>query len=104
MAACAIINEGLEPVLYALDLLDQTPAFALYDEIKANEVKVYKFDKVSEFEVFNEGNGVYRLSGDKITKLFKQINFNSEKVLFAFKILRKIGVDQAQEIKVLNMR
>lgn len=94
---CALVNEGLKDVLYALkNALDKTPSFALYNETKAKENKVYKYEKDLEFEVFNEGNGVYRLSGEKINKLFRQVDFDNEESVIRFsKTLRKLGVDDA---------
>lgn len=95
--SCALINEGLQDVLYALkNALEKTPPFALYNETKAKENKIYKYEKDSDFEVFNEGNGVYRLSGEKINKLFRQIDFDNEESIVRFsKTLRKLGVDDA---------
>jgi len=93
--ATAIINEGLEPVLYRLkDMLKDLPPFPLYDVTKDKEVKVYKYEKEEDFKVINEGNGMYRVEGEKILKLFNQTNFNDDDSVLRFsRALSNMKVD-----------
>ena len=93
-----IIDEGLTPVLYRLkDLLLETPFFPIYDEEKSEEGVVYKFEaKKYDFEVYNEGNGVFRVEGEKIIRLFNNVNFDDEdSVMYFSRALANMKVDQA---------
>lgn len=92
-----LINEGLEPVLYKLkDMLKDLPPFALYDEDKANEKVIYTYTPNKEFEVFNEGNGIFRIESEKIERLFDRINLQNEEEALRFsRTLSKMKVDEA---------
>lgn len=92
-----IINEGLKPVLYRLkDMLKTIPVFPLYENTKENEKVVYTFEKPEEFKVFNEGNGVFRVEGDKIERLFANTNFKDEDSVMRFsRTLSKMKIDDA---------
>lgn len=92
-----IINEGLTPVLYRVkDLLKELPYFPLYDVDKADKKVVYTYEKPVEFNVVNEGNGVFRVEGEKIDRLFAQTDFNNEDALLRFgRMLTKMKVDDA---------
>ena len=93
-----IIHEGLEQVLYRIkDLLAVTPAFPIYDEDKSAEEVVYKFEpKKNEFTIFNEGNGVYRVEGEKVFRLLNNVNFdNEDSVIYFGRALRNMKVDEA---------
>ncbi|MDY6062996.1 MAG: GTPase ObgE [Erysipelotrichaceae bacterium] len=98
---CTIIREGLDEVLFELaNLLAITPAFPIYDKRKVDEVKVYRYEAQKDFEVFNEGNGVYRVVGDKIKKYFEQVDFENEISVLRFaRTIRKMGVDDALRAK-----
>lgn len=99
--AVTLIGEGLDPVLYALaDLLDKTPKFPLHEAKKESEVKVYKFEKAQDFEVINEGNGVYRIEGEKVLKLFRAVDFDNEESVLRFsRSLKNLGIDEALRLK-----
>ncbi len=96
-----IINEGLEPVLYRLkDLLKEVPPFPLYDSNKQNEKKVYRYEKPEEFQIFNEGNGIFRVEGERIERLFAQTDFHDDDSLLRFsRSLSKMKVDEALRAK-----
>ena len=96
-----IINEGLSPVLYKLkQLLDELPLFPLFDESKASEVKKYIYEKESDFEIFNEGGGLWRIEGKKIEQLFNQTNFSDDDSVLRFsRALNKMGIDNALKSK-----
>ena len=90
-----IINEGLDPVLYKLkDMLKELPVFPLYDINKSKEKVVYTYEAPKEFEVFNEGNGIFRIEGEKIIRLFEQTNLKDEDSALRFgRALTKMNVD-----------
>ena len=92
-----IINEGLTPVLYRLaEMLKELPAFPLYDETRSRQKAVYTYEKPKEFEVFNEGNGIFRLEGEKIFRLFERTNLKDEDDALRFsRALTKMNVDDA---------
>ena len=90
-----IIHEGLEPVLYAVaDLLEVTPEFPIFEEKSEGVLYQYQPEE-PDFIVKNLGNGRYELTGDKLIKLFKMTNFNTESAVNRFaQQLRKMGVDE----------
>ncbi|MBQ3419110.1 MAG: GTPase ObgE [Erysipelotrichaceae bacterium] len=97
----SIINEGLKPVLYKIaEMLKEVPAFPLYDLQKSNEKAYYTFTPKREFEVFNEGNGIFRIEGEKIIRLFERTNLKNEDSALSFgRILSKMKVDDALKEK-----
>ena len=92
-----IINEGLQPVLYKLaEMLKELPAFPLYDANKSKEKVVYTYEKPKEFEVFNEGNGIFRIEGEKIMRLFERTDLRDEDEALRFAhALTRMKVDDA---------
>ena len=92
-----IINEGLAPVLYRCkDLLKELPQFPLYDPNKSDKKVVYTFEEPSLFEIHNEGNGIWRVEGDKITRLFKATNLKDDDSMLKFsRSLSKMKLDEA---------
>lgn len=95
--AITLINEGLMPVLYkAAEMLKELPQFPLYDPKKADQKVVYKYEEPKEFEIFNEGNGVWRLEGEKIERLFLNTNFSDDDSVLRFsRALSRMKVDAA---------
>lgn len=92
-----IINEGLEPVLYKLkDMLKDLPVFPLYETGKENDKVVYTYEKPVEFTVHNEGNGVFRVEGEKVERLFNNTNFKDDDSVLRFsRSLSKMHIDEA---------
>ena len=92
-----LINEGLTPVLYrAKDLLKETPQFPLYDPRKAEQKVVYKYEEAKPFEIFNEGNGLWRVEGDRISRLFAGTDFKDEDSVLRFsRALSNMKLDDA---------
>ena len=95
--AITLINEGLAPVLYkAKDMLKELPQFPLYDPNKAEKKVVYTYEEPKQFEIFNEGNGIWRVQGDKVERLFRNTNFNDEDSIMRFsRALSKMKLDDA---------
>lgn len=92
-----IINEGLKPVLYrAKDLLKELPQFPLYDTSKTDAKVIYTYEEPKQFEIFNEGNGIWRVEGERIERLFHNTNLNDEDSAMRFsRALSKMKLDEA---------
>lgn len=92
-----IINEGLEPVLYKLkDMLKDLPIFPLYEAGKEEEKVVYTYEKPVEFTVYNEGNGIFRIEGEKVERLFNNTNFKDDDSVLRFsRALSNMHIDEA---------
>lgn len=99
--AITLLGEGLDKVLYRLnELLKTTPKFPLVSNGENEEIKIYEFKEKPDFEIYNEGNGVYRIIGEKIKKLFEQIDFNNDESILRFaKKLKSMGVEDALKEK-----
>ena len=92
-----IINEGLMPVLYrAKDMLKELPQFPLYDTHKTETKVVYTYEEPKQFEIYNEGNGIWRVEGDKVKRLFQNTNFKDDDSILRFsRALSKMKLDEA---------
>ena len=99
--AITLINEGLEPVLYrAKDLLKQLPQFPLYNPQKTEQKVVYTYEEPKPFEIHNEGNGVWRVEGDKVRRLFENTNFDNDDSVMRFsRALSKMNLDEELRLK-----
>ena len=94
----AINNQNLNQIINVLaDLVKNTESDILYDEDIQESHVLYKFKKEKPFTIIKEGN-VYTIKGDKVEKIFKMINFNTEEAISRFaKKLRSMGVDEELE-------
>ncbi|MBQ1567089.1 MAG: GTPase ObgE [Erysipelotrichaceae bacterium] len=92
-----LINEGLDPVLYrAKDMLKELPQFPLYDPNKAEKKVVYTYEEPEPFEIFNEGNGIWRVQGEKVERLFRNTNFKDDDSILRFsRALSRMKLDEA---------
>lgn len=92
-----LINEGLMPVLYkASEMLKQLPQFPLYNPNKTEKKVVYKYEEPVDFTIFNEGNGDWRVDGEKIIRLFNATDFDNEDSVMKFsRALTKMKLDDA---------
>ena len=69
----------------------------LYEEEKVLKHVLYKFKEEKPFTIDKEGN-TYIIKGDKVEKIFKMINFNTEEAIPRFsKRLRTLGIEDALE-------
>lgn len=96
----AINNQGLDKVIEELkELVKNTPTDVLYEkEIQESHV-LYKFRSEKPFTINKEGNA-YIIKGDRVEKLFKMTNFNTEEALVRFSNkLRRMGIDD----ELMNM-
>ena len=96
-----LINEGLKPVLYKVkDKLKELPQFPLYDSAKTDTKVVYKYEEPVPFTIHNEGNGVWRVEGEKVTRLFINTDFNNEESVLQFsRALSRMKLDDALRAK-----
>lgn len=111
---CTYMNEGLEEPLYKIaDLLDRYTETVVFEDVKDQQV-LYKFDGKEErgYEVHNEGNGVYLLTGKKIERLVQMTSFSSDDALKRFALqlrnmgivdaLRKAGAQDGDTVRILD--
>ena len=76
----ALIHEGVDLPLYAIaDLLDKTPSFATEEEEIENSV-LYTYESEDEvgFEIHNEGNGYWRVTGAKVERILQMSSLGSD--------------------------
>lgn len=94
----AINGEGLDEVMRKLkELVINTKDEVLYeDDIQESHI-LYKFKKEKPYSIIYE-KGVYVIIGEKVEKLFKMTNFNTDEALLRFsKKLRAMGIDDELE-------
>jgi len=96
----AINNQNLDTIINVLsDLVKNTEEEILYDEEVQEKHVLYKFKKEKPFTIIKEGN-TFIIKGEKVEKIFKMINFNTEEAISRFaKKLRNMGVDEELEKK-----
>ena len=108
----AIDKEGLEPVLVKLaDLIASVPDTPLYDESEYLTHVLYKYTEEKPFTI-SKINGEYIVMGDKIEKMFKMANFQSDEGIerFLYQIkkmgvdaeLEKMGIQEGDIVKILD--
>jgi Obg family GTPase CgtA len=94
----AYMAEGLKEPLYKVaDLLDRYTETVVFEDVQDQQV-LYRYDGKEErgYEVHNEGNGLYVLTGKKIERLVQMTSFSSDDALKRFALkLRNMGIDDA---------
>lgn len=96
----AITRKGLRDLLFAIaDKLEETPEFPLDHEEEDTGVHrvLYKHEADPEaFYITREPDGSFVVTGEKLEKLFKMTNFQTEESVRRFsRQLRGLGVDDA---------
>lgn len=96
----ALSRKGLRELLFAIaDKIEQTPEFPLDHEEEETGVNrvLYKHEADPEaFYITREPDGSFVISGEKVEKLFKMTNFQTEESVRRFsRQLRGLGVDEA---------
>jgi GTP-binding protein len=96
----ALSRKGLRELLFAIaDKIEQTPEFPLDHEEEDTGVTrvLYKHEADPEaFYITREPDGAFVISGEKVEKLFKMTNFQTEESVRRFsRQLRGLGVDDA---------
>ena len=99
----ALRNEGLDKVVNALEeLVKNTKDEVLFSEDIQESHVLYQFKKEKPFTIIKENN-TYIIKGEKVEKLFKMTNFNTEEALIRFSNkLRKMGIDDELEKMGIN--
>lgn len=94
----AYMVEGLNEPLYKIaDLLDSYQEKIIFEDVQDEQV-LYRYDGREErgYEIHNEGNGVYSLTGKKIERLVQMTSFSSDDALKRFSMqLKKMGIVDA---------
>lgn len=94
----AYMNEGLKEPLYKIaDLLDRYHDTIVFEDVSDQQV-LYKFDGNEQrgYEIHNEGNGLYVLTGKKVERLVQMTSFSSDDALKRFALkFRNMGIDDA---------
>jgi GTPase len=96
----ALSRKGLRELLFAIaDKIEQTPEFPLEHEEEETGVNrvLYKHEADPEaFYITRDPDGSFVISGEKVEKLFKMTNFQTEESVRRFsRQLRGLGVDDA---------
>lgn len=96
----AVTRKGLRELLFAIaDKIEETPEFPLDHEEEDTGVHrvLYKHEADPDaFYITRESDGSFVLSGEKLEKLFKMTNFQTEESIRRFaRQLRGLGVDEA---------
>lgn len=99
----AINNKGLDTVINELlNLVKNTKDEVLFDEDIQESHVLYEFKVTKPFSI-SKDNKVYVISGEKVEKMFKMTNFNTEEALVRFSNkLRKMGLDEELEKMGIN--
>ena len=86
-------NQNVDKIINVLsEKVKNTPEEVLYDEDIQESHVLYKFKREKPFTIIKEGN-TFVIKGDKVEKIFKMINFNTEEAISRFaKNLRSMGV------------
>jgi len=95
----AINNQNLDTLVNELSkLVMNTKEEVLYEEDIQESHVLYKFKEEKPFTIIKENDHTYVIKGDKVEKIFKMINFNTEEAISRFaKKLRSMGVDEELE-------
>ena len=95
----ALNNQNLDKLINALsELVKNTKEEVLYNEEIQESHVLYKFKKEKPFTIIKENEHTYIVKGDKVEKIFKMMNFNTEEAISRFaKKLRNMGVDEELE-------
>lgn len=94
----AIKGEGLDKMIRELaELVKNTKDEVLYEEDIQESHVLYKFKKEKPYNIVKDGSA-YVISGNKLEKIFKMTNFNTDEAFLRFsKKLRSMGIDDELE-------
>ncbi len=100
----ALNNQNLDKLIDALStLVKNTKDEVLYDEDVQESHVLYKFKQEKPFTIVKENDHTFVIKGEKVEKIFKMINFNTEEAISRFaKKLRNMGVDE--ELEKMNVK
>ena len=100
----ALNNQNLDTLINALsELVKNTKEEPLYDEDIQEKHVLYKFKQEKPFTIIKENDHTFVIKGEKVEKIFKMMNFNTEEAISRFaKKLRNMGVDE--ELEKMNVK
>lgn len=100
----ALNNQNLDTLINALsELVKNTKEEALYNEDIQEKHVLYKFKQEKPFTIIKENDHTFVIKGEKVEKIFKMMNFNTEEAISRFaKKLRNMGVDE--ELEKMNVK
>ena len=100
----ALNNQNLDILINALsELVKNTQEEVLYEEDIQEKHVLYKFKQEKPFMIIKENEHTFVIKGDKVEKIFKMMNFNTEEAISRFaKKLRNMGVDE--ELEKMNVQ
>ena len=100
----ALNNQNLDKLISALsELVKNTKEEILYDEDIQESHVLYKFKVEKPFTIIKENEHTFIIKGEKVEKIFKMMNFNTEEAISRFaKKLRSMGVDE--ELEKMNVK
>ena len=100
----ALNNQNLDSLINALsELVKNTKEEVLYEEDIQEKHVLYKFKSEKPFTITKEKDHTFVIKGDKVEKIFKMMNFNTEEAISRFaKKLRNMGVDE--ELEKMNVQ
>ncbi len=95
----ALNNQNLDKLIKVLsELVKNTKEEKLYEEDIQEKHVLYKFKQEKPFTIIKEKDNTYVIKGEKVEKIYKMINFNTEEAISRFaKKLRNMGVDEELE-------
>lgn len=96
IAISAYSHVNLNELLYKIaDTLDVTETFSLFEEDEREFAVNYTFEPLeSLFDIEQQSDGIYNITGGKVERIFQMTDFNNESSVKRFaRQLRSFGVD-----------
>lgn len=97
----SLTDEGIDVLVYKLaDLVENTPAFPLFDEESEElDTKVYTLpDEEKEFEIKHPNLHTWEITGDKIVRFYRMTNITTDEgMMVLLTKLRKLKIDDILE-------
>ena len=92
----AMYQDGIDKALEELmNIIEATPKIEIYDDEDYASHVVYKYENVLPFTI-KKINGMWRVEGSEITKLFKMTKFTEDESVARFsRKLKGMGVEEA---------
>lgn len=94
----SITHQGVQPLMNkTADLLAETAEFPMGDEEVVETQKLYQYQpEAPAFEIEQDEDGVFIITGAKVEKLFKMSNLDHQDGVMRFaRQLRSMGIDEA---------
>jgi GTP-binding protein len=77
-------------------MLKELPQFPLYDTSKTDAKVLYTYEEPQPFTIYNEGNGIWRVEGEKVERLFRNTDFKDDDSIMRFsRAMSRMKLDDA---------